>query len=90
MALEGLGLTMIVYTVTGYGAARARDLIFTDARIFLPLYLFAGTWLVQAAVTLGSGPPTPMTTLLALAPLSAALTTVVCWTGMRLASPYPY
>lgn len=88
MALEALGYTMIVYTAAGWAAARARDLIFTDARVFLPLYLFAGTWLVQAAIALGSGPPAPVRDLVLLAPVSAALTTAVCWAGMRLVAPY--
>ena len=90
MALEGLGATMIVYTAAGFVAARSRDLIFTDARIFLPLYLFSGTWLVQAAIAVASGAGAPAGALLVLAPISAALTTLVCWAGVRLAVPYPY
>lgn len=90
MALEGLGATMIVYTIAGFVAARSRDLLFTDARVFLPLYLFSGAWLVQAAVALASGAGARAETLLVLAPVSAALTTLVCWSGMRLAAPYPY
>lgn len=89
MALEGLGSTMMVYTAAGYLAARSRDLIFTDARVFLPLYLFSGTWIVQAAVALAGGAEASAAALLALAPLSALLTTLVCWSGMRLLSPYP-
>lgn len=90
MALEGLGSWMIVYTAVGYAAARSRDLIFTDARVFLPLYLFSWTWTIRAAGALASGVGTSAEALLLLAPLSALLTAVICWTGVRIASPYPY
>lgn len=90
MALEGLGSSMLVYTAAGYVAARSRELVFTDARVFLPLYLFAGTWLIQAAVGLAAGAGATSGDLLLVAPLSATLTAVVCWIGMRIVSPYPY
>lgn len=89
MALEGVGASMIAYTAAGYLAARSRDLIFTDARVFLPLYLFAGTWLLQVGLAVATGVRAPAEALLLLASLSALLTTLVCWTGMRLLSPYP-
>lgn len=90
MALEGLGGGLVVYTLAGFLAARSRDLIFTDARVFLPLYLFCGTWLIQTAVGLTTGGGATPVAFLLLSPISAALTTLVCWAGMRLASPYPY
>lgn len=89
MALGGLGISMVAYTLAGYGAARSRELVFTDARIFVPVYLFAGTWLVQAGLALAYGAASPEAVLL-WSPVSALLTSAVCWTGLRLLGTYPY
>lgn len=86
MALEGMGSLMVVYTATGYLAARSRDLIFTDARVFLPLFLFLGVWAVQVAVGAAAGLPPGEAAVLG-APLTAVTTALVCWAGVRLVSP---
>lgn len=87
MALRGMGALMIVYTVVGYGAARSSELLFSDIRSFLPVYLFLGAWTAQ----LGSGLLTPgamdMRFGFVEAPLTAATTTVVCWLGQRVLTP---
>lgn len=87
MALEGMGSLMVVYTAAGYVGARSRDLIFTDARVFLPLFLFLGVWIVEVAVASAAAFPPGLEPLLLGAPLTAATTTVVCWVGVRLVSP---
>lgn len=90
MALGGLGVSMIVYTLAGYAGARSRQLVFTDARVFVPAYLFAGTWLVQVAISVASvAGPSPELWFFR-APVSALLTTIVCWSGLRVSGPYPY
>lgn len=39
MGLEELGPLAVAYAVAGYGAGRAWEFFFADARLFLPLYL---------------------------------------------------
>lgn len=88
MALTGMGALMAVYTLAAYGGARSRELIFADPRIFVPLYLLVGVWLVQVAVAVLTGAPAGPELLLVAAPLSAATTAAVCWLVVRLSAPF--
>lgn len=83
LALTGLGPTALVYTLAGYAAARSRDLLFSDERAFLPLFLGGGVWAVQGALALVGGDLGPEVLFVA-APLSALSTTVVCWIAERM------
>ena len=73
MALGG-GWTALLYTMAAYLGARFRDLIFADSRLFVPLYLFLGTWAIHAAIAALTG-SLDVTTGLVIAPIDAALTT---------------
>ena len=56
MALEGLGVLAGGYALVAYAGARMWDLFYADARVFLPVYLFVGGWillLVNAWTTMG-------------------------------------
>ena len=83
MALGGMGTLMIVYALVGYLTARSRDVLFSDSRTFVPLFLFAGVWavhLVQAALS-DAGPSFGYA--LGMAPLAALGTALVCWVADR-------
>lgn len=78
MELGQPGTYAFVLTLTGYLAARSRDILFADAAIFVAVYLFVGTWLARAVLILlagGSGSPVAP---LAVALLDAAVTAIVC------------
>ncbi|MFO7589009.1 MAG: rod shape-determining protein MreD [Gemmatimonadota bacterium] len=78
MALEGLGRYALALTLLGYSGARARDLLFADARFYVFSYLFVGTWIGQAALLmLGTAVPGPLRLVLGGA-ASAAITALVC------------
>ncbi len=86
MALTGLGTLMLVFTVTGYVAARLRDIFYSDSAQFVPKFLLVGVWLVHMILaTLTSWPP-ETTFLLIHAPLAAISTAAVCWFGERIVS----
>lgn len=86
MALQGPGSLMIVYALAGYAASRCRDLLFSDARTFLFLYVAIGVWATQVGLAL-FGPPVLDLRLAAFeAPLSALATAVICWSGERMLS----
>ena len=75
LALGG-GWTALLYTIAAYVGARFREIIFTDLRLFVPLYLFLGTWAIRlmlAALTSSLDARTG----LVIAPVDALLTTVV-------------
>lgn len=46
MALTGLGPLAVAYALVGYLAGRSWRVVFADARLFLPAYLFTGSWLL--------------------------------------------
>ena len=87
MALEGLGALILVFTLIAYAAARSRDMIFTDVRIFLPVCLFVGVWVTEVAVGSATGTLPGWQTILFWIPLTAASTTLVGWLGVRLVTP---
>lgn len=55
MALGDPGIYALVLTVTGYLAARSRDILFADAPVFVVVYLFIGTWLARSALVMSTG-----------------------------------
>lgn len=78
MALEGMGWYALALTVIGYAGARARDLLFSDARFYVFGYLFIGTWLAEVVLlVLGTAVPSPVR-LLGGGAADALLTALVC------------
>ena len=78
MALENLGVYGLVLLTVAFVAARSRDLLFADARFFVAIYLFLGTWLTVATLAfLGTGDP-GISVAIGSALLTAASTTAVC------------
>jgi hypothetical protein len=88
MALVGLGTISIVLTVVGYLAARSRDLLFADARYYVFIYLFAGTWASEMLLMLAMPGGPGILGGLVLAPVSALGTAVVCGAAERLAAAF--
>ena len=52
MGLEGLGTISMVLLIIAYFGARSRDLLFADARHYVFIYLFVGTWVTELALML--------------------------------------
>lgn len=78
MGLEGMGTISLVLVVVAYLAARSRDLLFSDARFYTPIYLFVGTWVTEIGLLLAMrGGPDPLLALV-LTPVSALSTALVC------------
>ena len=86
MGLEGLGTISIVLTVVGYLAARSRDLLFADARYYVFIYLFAGTWVAEVLLMLAMPGGPGILGGLVVAPVSALGTAVVCGTAESVAA----
>lgn len=84
MALEGMGVLSIVFTVLGYLGARSRDLLFADAKPFIFVYLFAGSWVSLIALGLVGRAPTGFVALFFGTLGSAILTAAVCGTAERV------
>lgn len=79
MALGDPGIYALVLTITGYLAARSRDVLFADAPVFVVVYLFTGTWLARSALVMLAGGASELTGgLLAVVALEALATAVVC------------
>lgn len=79
MALGDPGVYALVLTVTGYVAARSRDILFADAPVFVVVYLFVGTWIARSVLVLATGGVTgdPGGALLVVV-LDALATAIVC------------
>ena len=78
IVLSTVGPLGVVYAVGGFVAGRSWDLFFTDSRLFLPVYLFAGGWtLIAAGVLVGPDDATWRFVVLE-APVSALVTAVLC------------
>ena len=86
MGLEGMGTISIVLTVVGYLSARSRDLLFADARYYVFIYLFAGTWVAEVSLMLAMPGGPGIWGGLVFAPVSALATAVVCGTAESVAS----
>ncbi len=78
MGLEGLGTISIVLALVGYFGARSRDLLFADARHYVFMYLFVGTWIAEVSLVLAMPGGPDMLEALVLAPVSALGTALVC------------
>lgn len=78
MVLGDPGMYALVLTLTGYLAARSRDILFADAGFFIAVYLFVGTWAARSALVLLGGGPAGTSGAVALAALDALATAVVC------------
>lgn len=73
------GVYALVLTVTGYLAARSRDVLFADAPVFVVVYLFVGTWLARSILVLATGGVTgDIGAALLVVALDALATAVVC------------
>ena len=86
MALAGWGTISIVLTLVGYLAARSRDLLFADARYYVFIYLFVGTWAAEMLLMLAMPGGAGILGGLVLAPISAVGTAVVCGAAERAAA----
>lgn len=78
MGLEGLGTISLVFLLVGYLGARSRDLLFADARYYVFMYLFVGTWIAEVSLILTMPGERNLLGALVLAPVSALGTAVVC------------
>jgi len=86
MGMEGLGTLSLVFTLVGYLGARSRDLLFADARHYVFIYLFVGTWMAEVALILAMPGVANLLGALVLAPVSAFATAVVCGAGESVAA----
>lgn len=80
MALGNPGKYALILLFVAFVAARSRDLLFADARFFVAVYLFAGTWLARAALTLFGTTTPDIVAAMGSALITASVTTVVCFT----------
>ncbi|MGD8496821.1 MAG: hypothetical protein PVF05_11570 [Gemmatimonadales bacterium] len=78
MGLGDPGTFALVLTLTGYLAARSRDVLFVDAPLFIAVYLFLGTWIARVALVLMAGGPTGVGAAIGWALLDALATALVC------------
>ncbi|MFW6089459.1 MAG: hypothetical protein ACODAB_06880 [Gemmatimonadota bacterium] len=79
MVLGDPGVYALVLTITGYLAARSRDILFADAPVFVVVYLFIGTWLARSVLILATGGVTANPgAALAVVALDALATAIVC------------
>jgi len=86
MGLEGLGIISIVLTLVAYFGARSRDLLFADARHYVFIYLFVGTWVTELALMVAMPGGTNLAGGLMQAPISALGTALVCGTAESVAA----
>lgn len=78
MGLGDPGTYALVLTLTGYLAARSRDVLFVDAPMFIAVYLFLGTWIARIALVLIAGGPTGAAAAIGWGLLDALATAIVC------------
>ena len=83
ISLGSLGLTMLLFSVTGSFASWLRRLVYSESRGLVLLFVFVGTWGLRAAAAPLMRAETSPEALLAYAPASAALTTLACWAMHR-------
>jgi hypothetical protein len=79
---------LLLAALVGYLAARSRDLLFADARYYVFIYLFAGTWASEMLLMLAMPGGPGILGGLVLAPVSALGTAVVCGAAERLAAAF--
>lgn len=78
MALGNPGIYALVLLAVSFAAARSRDLLFADARFFVAVYLFLGTWMARTALSLLGTASPDLLGVVGGALVTAAVTTVVC------------
>lgn len=77
MALEGLGILAAGYAAVAYGGARMWDLFYSDARLFLPVYLLLGGWILLLVNTWATTGDLTWRFSVVTAPVAALATAVV-------------
>jgi len=78
MAVSHFGLATLLLLLIGFVGSLTRDLFLGEERLFMGTYLFAGTWIYEAASYLLMGAPgDPVAYLLLTAPLDAMATGIV-------------
>ncbi len=88
MGLEGMGSISFVFTAVGYLGARSRDLLFADARHYVFIYLFVGTWVAEAGLMLAMSGEAGLVGPLLLAPVSALATAILCGIAEAVAAAF--
>ena len=86
MALGNPGTYAFVLLTISFAAATSRDLLFADARFFVAVYLFVGTWLARTTLSLLGTTSPDVLAVVGGALLTAAVTTVVCFVVDSLTS----
>jgi len=86
ISLGPMGLTMLLFSLTGALVGWVRRLIYSDSDYATPVFVFFGTWLLRFAVTVFVVGDSSAGALLVHGAGSAALTTAVCWAAERLVS----
>ena len=79
IALGSLGITMLLFSLTGGLASSFRRLIYSESRHLVLVFVFAGTWVLRAVAAPLMRGDASVEALLVHAPASAALTTAACW-----------
>ncbi|MXX77678.1 MAG: hypothetical protein F4Z33_01535 [Gemmatimonadales bacterium] len=86
ISLGPMGLTMLLFALTGALVGWVRRLIYSDSDYATPVFVFCGTWLLRLTVTLFVVGDSSAGALFVHGAGSAALTTAVCWVAERLVS----
>ena len=86
ISLGPMGLTMLLFSLTGALVGWVRHLIYSNSDRVTPVFVFFGTWLVRSAVAIFVAGDWSAGALLVDGVGSAALTTAGCWVVARLVS----
>ena len=86
ISLGPLGLTMLLFSLTGALVGWVRHLIYSDSDRVTPVFVFFGTWLLRFAVAIIVVGDSSAGALLVDSVGSAALTAAGCWVAERLVS----
>jgi rod shape-determining protein MreD len=78
MAVSHFGLTTLLLVLMAYLGSRTRDMFVGEEPLFMGTYLFAGTWIYEAAIYLIVGASgSPLSYIFVRAPLDGIATGVV-------------
>ncbi len=88
MSLGPLGPTMLVLATAGFAGAWLRDVFYSETGRFGPAFLLIGVLILQQALNLVAGTGLSVQGVLVWGPISAVLTTIVCWALDRLISVF--
>lgn len=86
ISLGPMGLTMLLFSLSGALVGWVRHLIYSDSGRVTPVFVFFGTWLLRVAIAIFVAGDWSAGTLLVDGVGSAALTTAACWVAARLVS----